>query len=75
MGKDCVMEIIKAYQGELSLSHDDVRRIARNDVLLQTIADAINEYMEDNDLAILPLGRYDVHTQKVVDIIDKLLDY
>jgi hypothetical protein len=69
------MEIIKGFQGELSLSYEDILRLEKNDELLLKIADAIDAYMEENDLYILSLGRYDVHTQKVVDIIDKLLDY
>ena len=75
MGKNCVMEIIKGFQGELSLSYEDILRLEKNDELLLKIADAIDAYMEENDLYILSLGRYDVHTKKVVDIIDKLLDY
>ena len=75
MGKSCVMEIIRAYQGELSLSHDDIRRLERNDAFLQSVVDAVNEYMEDEDISVLSLGRHDPHTQKIIDIIDKLLDY
>ena len=75
MGKAVVMEIIKGFQGELSLSYEDILRLEKNDEFLQKIADAIDAYMEENDLYILPLGKNDVHTQKIVDIVDNLLAY
>ena len=75
MGKAEAFAIIQGFQGELSLSCEDIRKIGKNEAFLQEVADAIDEYMENNDLYILPLGKHDTHTGAIIEIINEKLAY
>lgn len=73
MGEISVKELIRGFQGELSLSLDDIRRLENHTDFLRDIANDINQYMEDNDIAVLSLNRADMHTQKILEIIESKL--
>lgn len=69
-----VMELIRAYQGELDLSHCCIRRLERSSLLLEEIAADVNEYIVDNNLQDATLGKYDSHTDAIVEIVRKKLE-
>lgn len=70
-----VMELIHAYQSELDLSYCCIQRIEKNVSFLEEIAEAVNEYVSENNLQDVTFGKYDSHTNAIVDIIRKKLEY
>ena len=70
-----VMSLIHSYQDELDLSYCCIQRIEKNPVFLEEIAEAVNEYISDNNLQDVTFGKYDPHTDAIVEVIRKKLDY
>ena len=70
-----VMSLIHAYQEELDLSYCCVQRIEKNISFQEEIADAVNEYISDNNLQNVSFGKYDPNTDAIVEVIRKKLDY
>lgn len=70
-----VMSLIHAYQEELDLSYCCVQRIEKNTAFQEEIAEAVNEYISDNNLQDVTFGKNDPQTDAIVEIIRKKLDY
>lgn len=70
-----VMSIIHAYQEELDLSYCCIQRIEKNPAFLEEIAEAVNEYISDNNLQDVSFGKYDPQMDSIVEVIRKKLDY
>lgn len=70
-----VMSLIHAYQDELDLSYCCIQRIEKNTAFQEEIVEAVNEYISDNNLQDVTFGKYDPHTDAIVEVIRKKLDY
>ncbi len=70
-----VVEIIRSYQEELDLSHDDVARLCRNHATLTEIATATTEHLEDAGISEISFGKYDKEMDSIVNVIASFLNY